>query len=69
MPLFKEINTFVYFEFLHGHIQNVNILDEKTLLDHFNAGEMGVKTLLSMKKYLVLSMHAPLFTIKRCRAS
>jgi len=38
MPLFKEINTFVYFEFLHGHIQHVNSLDGKNtrFLDHFN---------------------------------
>ena len=36
MSLFIEINTFVYFEFLHGHIQHVNILDEKTLFRPFN---------------------------------
>ena len=31
MPLFKETNAFVYFEFLHGHNQHVKVLDEKTL--------------------------------------
>ena len=47
MPLFKEINTFVYFEFVHGQIQHVNILDEKTLLDHFNGWDGGK----NMEKY------------------
>ena len=32
---FNEINTFVQFEFLHGHIQDVNILDTKTLFTPF----------------------------------
>ena len=66
MPFIKEINTFVYFEFLHGHIQHINVLDEKTLLKPLKR-MTGEKTWSGMKKHLVLSKHAPLFTEKRCR--
>ena len=41
MPLFKETNTFVYFEFLHGHIQHVTVLGEKTLLRPFKRVTVG----------------------------
>ena len=33
--LVLETNTFVYFEFLHGHIQHVNVLDQKKLFRPF----------------------------------
>jgi len=47
MTILKEINTFVYFEFVHGHIQHVNILDEKTLFRPFNGWDLGK----NMNKY------------------
>ena len=51
MPLFKETNTFVYFEFLHGHIQHVTVLDEKALLRPFQRVTGGK----SMIKYEEMS--------------
>ena len=41
MPLFKEIITFVYFEFLHGHIQNVNVFGQKNAFKTILKGERG----------------------------
>ena len=41
MPLFKEVNTFVYFQFLHGHIQHVNVLYEIMLFRPFKRVTVG----------------------------
>ena len=38
---FKETSTFVYFEFLHGHIQHVNVLNEKSLFRRFKRVTRG----------------------------
>ena len=43
MHLFEETNTCVYFEFLQGHIQHVNVLDEKPLFKPFKRLTRGLK--------------------------
>ena len=51
MPLFKETYTCVNFDFLHGHIQHVTVLDEKTPFRPFKR-VTGCK---NMVKYVEMS--------------
>ena len=67
MPFIKAISKYVYFEFLHRHIQHMNDLDEKTLLRRLK-WMTGDKNLIKNEEvcYVILSKYAPLFTENHC---